>query len=368
MSKAKVKAQPHLKAFLDMFPSHNTRTTYERALLRFFDWVAQRGAGDMRSIGSHEVDAFAEELRQSLSESSQRLNLVVLRRYFEHLLRLGIVLANPVTQAQCKRSRSPEDARKDRSILDDYEILLLLNVGEMATPKDYRDRALVALFVYAPCKVGTAMAMKVKDVGTKGDVLCLRRLVGKRILETPCHYELARCLVNYIAMAGLAVDQEGPLWRTAPGRSGVLSGLPMSSTDVYRVLAARARMAGITCPSVSRTLCVAANHRNTLPHYSRMPEDQLSAAEGTKLSKDAAGIVRAWHGIGPIDTLLKNGKPPLTDLHVSMFLSPHEVRALAAELRSTGSTAHRKAQSTNAERQTLAAALAKLQLALESAR
>jgi integrase/recombinase XerD len=63
--------------------------------------------------------------------------------------------------------------------------------------------------------------------------------------EVPCHQSLDEYLDQYIAAANIADDPDGPLFRTAAGRSGMLTQNPMWQQDAYRMIQRRARSAGI---------------------------------------------------------------------------------------------------------------------------
>jgi hypothetical protein len=52
-------------------------------------------------------------------------------------------------------------------------------------------------------------------------------------------------LDEYIAAAGIAGDQQGPLFRTAARKPGELTGNAMWQQDAYRVIQRRAAVAGI---------------------------------------------------------------------------------------------------------------------------
>jgi integrase len=61
----------------------------------------------------------------------------------------------------------------------------------------------------------------------------------------PTHHNLDRYLEEYIAAAGIGQDRKGPLFRTAKGRAGGLTGNPMVQSDVWRMIRRRAGQASI---------------------------------------------------------------------------------------------------------------------------
>ncbi len=65
----------------------------------------------------------------------------------------------------------------------------------------------------------------------------------------PCHHALAQELHAYIAVAGVAEDRKGCLFRTARGHfATALSQQPMSQPDAWRMIRRRALAAGIMAP------------------------------------------------------------------------------------------------------------------------
>ena len=68
---------------------------------------------------------------------------------------------------------------------------------------------------------------------------------GGKEHEVPCHHNLELFLDAYIAAAGIAADPDAPLFQTAAGKTGQLSGKPLWQQDAYRMIQRRAKAAGI---------------------------------------------------------------------------------------------------------------------------
>ena len=68
---------------------------------------------------------------------------------------------------------------------------------------------------------------------------------GGKEHEVPCHHNLERYLDEYIAAAGIAEDPDAPLFQTAAGRTGRLTGNALWQQDAYRMIQRRAKAAGI---------------------------------------------------------------------------------------------------------------------------
>ena len=63
--------------------------------------------------------------------------------------------------------------------------------------------------------------------------------------EVPCHHNLEQYLDEYIAAAGIAGDPDAPLFQTAAGETGTLTGKAMWQQDAYRMIQRRTRGTGI---------------------------------------------------------------------------------------------------------------------------
>ena len=95
-------------------------------------------------------------------------------------------------------------------------------------------------------RVGAAISMKVEDYYTQGRRFWVRlhEKGGKRH-EMPCHHNLDAYLSAYIEAAEIGLEKKGMLFRTAAGKTEVLTVKPMAQADVYRMIKRRAKNAGI---------------------------------------------------------------------------------------------------------------------------
>jgi integrase/recombinase XerD len=122
--------------------------------------------------------------------------------------------------------------------------------GQAASPQPslvgLRDRALIAVMVYSFARINAVLEMKVRDYfvqGRRGSVRLHEK--GGKEHELPCHRNLETYLDEYIAAAGIAGGPDGPLFRTAAGKTGELTRNPMWQQDAYRMIQRRAADAGI---------------------------------------------------------------------------------------------------------------------------
>jgi integrase/recombinase XerD len=68
---------------------------------------------------------------------------------------------------------------------------------------------------------------------------------GGKEHEVPGHHNLELYLDEYIDVAGIAGDPDGPLFRTAAGKTGELTANAMWQQDAYRMIQRRAEACGI---------------------------------------------------------------------------------------------------------------------------
>jgi integrase/recombinase XerD len=100
-------------------------------------------------------------------------------------------------------------------------LLDMINTGSLI---GLRDRALIAVMVYTFARVNAMLNMKVKDYFTQGRRGWVRlHEKGGKEHEVPCHHTLEQYLDEYITAAGIAGDSDGVLFRTAAGKTGMLT-------------------------------------------------------------------------------------------------------------------------------------------------
>ncbi len=224
----------------------NTRRAYARACSQFFAWCEQRGL-TLAGIRPHDVAAYVEHLQGTTAAPSVKQALAAVRMLFDWLVVGQVMPVNPAAAV-----RGPKHVVKTGKtpVLDGAEWRQLLDAIPTTTVRDLRDRALIATLTYSFARIGAALAMRVADVRAQGAGWELRlHEKGGRQHAMPCHHALAEALHAYIAVAEIATDRSGMLFRTSRGRRGdVLSEQPMGQADAWRMVRRRAVAAGIAAP------------------------------------------------------------------------------------------------------------------------
>jgi integrase len=94
---------------------------------------------------------------------------------------------------------------------------------------------------HAMLRIGAAVAMRVEDYYPKGKRWWVRlhEKGGKRH-EMPAHHNLEAYLDTYIKGAGIGDDGKAPLFRSAAGRTDILTDKAMNRVDAWRMVQRRA--------------------------------------------------------------------------------------------------------------------------------
>jgi integrase len=109
-----------------------------------------------------------------------------------------------------------------------------------------RDRALIGVMVYSFARIGAVVAVEVEDYFANGKRWWLRlhEKGGKRH-EMPAHHKLEQFLDEYLDAAGIRDHGKSPLFRSALGRTGLLTDRPMHRIDAYQMVRRRTAEAGL---------------------------------------------------------------------------------------------------------------------------
>ena len=208
-----------------LFSSHirnpNTRRAYREAVRQFSAFCAQNGIVELAQVEPVHVAAFVEDQLRQCSKPTVKQRLAALRMLFDWLVVGQVLPANPAHAV-----RGPKHAQKKGKtlVLTVDEARALIDAIDTASLPGLRDRPLIGLMIYAFARVGAAVSMRVEDFyvqGRRGWVRLHEK--GGKEHEMPTHHNLDHYLEEHIAIAGIAADRKGPLFRTARGRSGELT-------------------------------------------------------------------------------------------------------------------------------------------------
>jgi integrase/recombinase XerD len=235
-------ARRFLEFFAVTIRNKNTRMAYYRAVVRFFAWCERHQLTELVVIEPLHVAAYIEELQRSYEKPSVKQHLAALRMLFDWLVTGGILAINPA-HAVCgpkhvvKRGKTP--------VLSGEQARTLLDSIDTSTVVGLRDRALISIMTFAFARIGAVVAMRVEDYYPQGKRWWVRlhEKGGKRH-EMPAHHTLEAYLDAYLDAAGIRDSDKSPLFRSAVGRTGMLTEHAMNRIDAYRMIRRRAADAG----------------------------------------------------------------------------------------------------------------------------
>ena len=245
-------ARRFLEFFAATIRNKNTRMAYCRACVRFFDWCDHHKLGTLADIEPLHVAAYIETMQSGFEKPSVKQHLAAIRMLFDWLVTGQIVATNPAHSVRGPKhvvktgKTTVLDADQARKLLDSIQVNRTISrpdgtEAEVPCLVGLRDRALISVMTFAFARIGAVVAMKVEDYYPKGKRWWVRlhEKGGKRH-EMPAHHNLEEYLDTYIKAAGIADGSKAALFRSAAGRTGMLTDKPMNRVDAWRMIQRRA--------------------------------------------------------------------------------------------------------------------------------
>ena len=229
----------YLEFFAVTIDNPNTRAAYFHACRRFFAWCDPReDIEELADIEPMHVAAYIRGLGKEFEKPTVKQHLAAIRMLFDWLVTGQIVASNPAHSV-----RGPKHVVKTgkTSVLTGEQARELLDSIDVTTLVGLRDRALIAVMTFAFARVGAVVAMSVEDYFPKGKRWWVRlHEKGGKVHEMPAHHNLEAYLDAYIEAAKIRDDGKAPLFRSAAGRTGVLTERPMNRVDAWHMVQRRA--------------------------------------------------------------------------------------------------------------------------------
>lgn len=248
--------------FVDYFTVNinnpHTRRAYARNALDFLRWCERQGVCQIKAIKPMMVAAYIKQLEEDYAKPSVKQQLATIRMLFDWLVTGQVVDSNPAHAVRgpkhiVKKGKTPVlTAEETRTLLDSIPIERVIgtdpegNQIKAPHPIGLRDRAIIAAMVFTFARVGAMTAMTVEDYYAQGKRSWLRlHEKGGKQHDMPAHHTLEGYIDAYIQAAGIAGDEDGPLFRTAPGDGTKLTGSHMRTADVWRMIRRRIKQTDI---------------------------------------------------------------------------------------------------------------------------
>ena len=256
----------------------HTRRAYFRNAMQFLSWCEGLGIHALKDIRPMTVAAYIEGLGKTHAKPTVKQHLATIRMLFDWLVTGQIVPTNP---AHAVRGPKHVVSKGKTPVLSAEETRTLFESIEPINVVDLRDRAVISAMFFTFARVGAVLGMAVEDYYPQGKRMWLRlQEKGGKQHEMPAHHKLEEFLDAYVDAAGIAAERRGPLFRTATRRGEALTGSPMSSVDVWRMIRRRAKKAGIRTPIGCHSFR-ATGITNYLEHDGTLEKAQQMAAHAS---------------------------------------------------------------------------------------
>ena len=224
-------------------PSANTQRAYRKDVESFvefldLDWPAESPL--LLKVSVADVVAFRDSmLRDSKAPKTINRRIASLSSFYKYLqgaaseMRLPIVVPNPAHAQFIPRGSS--DPRDETKALSATRARQLMGLPSGDTVLDFRDRAILKVFLYTGARIGTVCRLKIKDFHQDGDEATLAlHEKGDKHRRIGLHFAAAEALSEYLAKAGLA---RGALFRARRhSKKSELGEKPIGLVTMYNLV------------------------------------------------------------------------------------------------------------------------------------
>ena len=231
---------------------HNlhTRMAYERAVRRFLAWCQDKGL-ELKQISPAAVGRYLDE-----PVSSKKLTLAALRHFFDGLVTRHVIILNPAHSVRAERYQVLEGKTPEITVKQARKLLASI---DLSTVVGLRDRAAIAVLIYTAARVGAVAMLQRRHFYYGGEQWNLHfDDKGGKSREIPIRHDLERYLWDYLDAAGLRdAPKKSPLFRTLVRRQKRLTGNPLRTHDLCRMVKRRLKDAGLPSRLSSHSFRVA---------------------------------------------------------------------------------------------------------------
>jgi integrase/recombinase XerC len=194
------------------------------------------------TVKINDVLEFVEQMQGEYGMASKTINRRVasLSSFYKYLagaaaeLRLPITVPNPAHAQFITRQSS--DPRDETKALTNTRARQLMGMPASEDIVDYRDRAIIRLYLYTGIRLSTGCRLRVSDFHQEGGESTLRiHEKGDKRRTIGIHFNAAQAIAEYVEKAGI---DSGPLFRAQAHarKRDKLSAEPISSRTMYRLI------------------------------------------------------------------------------------------------------------------------------------
>ena len=231
------------EAWVNRRKSPHTRRAYREDVMAFVQFLGiqwPQASFELLTATIRDVQAFRQELiARDLAPKTINRRISSLSSFYKYLaaaaaeLRLPITVPNPAhAQFIARESTDPRDETRALSATRARQVMGM-PAGDSLT--DYRDRAILKLYLYSGVRLSTGCRLKVSDFHQDGEEATIRlHEKGDKRRTIGLHYAAAQAIAEYIEHAGIT---SGPLFRPRLNpRSKKLAKRSMDPVTMYRLI------------------------------------------------------------------------------------------------------------------------------------
>jgi integrase/recombinase XerD len=224
----------------------HTRKNYNHAVRKFLTWAETRNVA-LLDITPGMVGTYFQELTVAIP--TKKLHLAALRKFFDRLVNRHAVYINPAATVRTERysiseGKTPEIPRKQAEVLIMSIETTYVDKSEIKPDLvGLRDLAILAVLPYTAARVSAVAKLTFRSLRHDGTQYALRFLEkGGKSRDIPVRSDLQKIVLAYVQAAGIT---DGPLFRSAAGKTGNLTANAMTGIDICRMMKRRLKAAGL---------------------------------------------------------------------------------------------------------------------------
>jgi integrase/recombinase XerD len=225
----------------------HTRKNYKHAVGKFLAWCEGHEL-ELLDITPGLVGTYFQELDAAVP--TKKLHLAALRKFFDRLVNRHAVAINPAATVRAERysvveGKTPEIQRKQaETLIRAIQTTYIDNSEIKPDLLGMRDQAILAVLAYTAARVGAVAKLTFRSLRNDGTQYALRFLEkGGKSREIPVRGDLQKIILAYVQAAGIT---DGPLFRTAAGKTGNLTANAMTGIEICRMMKRRLKIAGLS--------------------------------------------------------------------------------------------------------------------------
>lgn len=231
------------EAWIARHRSQHTQRAYREDVMSFVHFLGiewPQNSVAMLATSIKDVQAFRDLMSED-GRAPKTINrrIASLSSFYKYMaaaaseLRLPVTVPNPAHSQFIARESS--DPREETRALSASRARQLMNMPIGEGVLDYRDRAILKLYLYSGVRLSTGCRLKVSDFHQDGDTATIRlHEKGDKRRTIGLHYAAAQAISEYLEASGI---RSGPLFRPRLNpRSKRLAERAMDETTMYRVI------------------------------------------------------------------------------------------------------------------------------------